>query len=105
SIQYIELIAAVVYEKCKEDRQGSEQIEPLYRMLGSYLGEVFRRNHGAEWGWVTMHGKRIPGMASESHILFSPWARALGRVTEGPEDNLWHYYQNLLSPDTSALKR
>lgn len=31
-----------------------EQVVNFAKMLGSYIGEVFRRNHGAEWGMVTL---------------------------------------------------
>ena len=65
-------------------------------MLGSYIREVFRRNYGAEWGWVTVQGNRFPGMQRKPDSLFWPWGKALNRIVNGPEDNLWHYYRVLL---------
>jgi hypothetical protein len=74
-------------------------------MLGSYIGEVFRRNHGAEWGWVALQGSRFVGMERKASNLFWPWGKAQNRIVKGPEDNLWLYYQYLVNPDTPVLKQ
>ena len=95
SVQQVERIAALLHEEYQKTPPTSEQIAPFYRALGSYIGEVFRRNHGAEWGWVTLQGNRFPGMLHKSSS-FWPWGKALNRIVNGPEDNLWHYYQVLL---------
>jgi hypothetical protein len=55
---------------------------------------VYRKNHGAEWGWVTLQGRRFPGMQDKK-----TWGKAHGRVVKGYEDKLWHYYQWLVSPE------
>src|SRR5215470_36272 len=96
SIQNVEDIAEALHAAYRKDHPTPEQIEPLYKMIGSYIGEVFRRNHGAEWGWVTLQGSRFPGMEGKADNLFWPWGRARNRIIKGSEDNLWHYYQYLL---------
>jgi hypothetical protein len=96
SVQQVERIAALLHDDYKKTQPSSEQIAPFYKMLGSYVGELFRRNHGAEWGWVTLQGDRFPGMQRKPDSLFWPWGKALNRIVNGPEDNLWHYYRVLL---------
>ena len=96
SVQPVERIAALLHDDYGKTRPSSEQVAPFYKALGSYVGEVFRRNHGAEWGWVTLQGNRFPGMQHKPGSLFWPWGKALNRIVNGPEDNLWHYYQVLL---------
>jgi hypothetical protein len=96
SVQQVERIAALLHNDYEKTRPSSEQVAPFYKMLGSYIGEVFRRNHGAKWGWVTLQGNRFPGMQHKPSSLFWPWGKALSRIVNGPEDNLWHYYQVLL---------
>jgi len=96
SVQQVERIAALLHDEYEKAPPTSEQIAPFYRALGSYIGEVFRRNHGAEWGWVTLEGDRFPGMQHRPSSLFWPWGKAMNRIVNGPEDNLWHYYQVLL---------
>ncbi len=98
SIERLERIAATLHEQYMKDRPSAEQIEPFFKMLGSYMGEVFRKNHGAEWGWVSLQGNRFPGMQRAPSTLFWPWGRAQNRVVNGAEDNLLHYYQHLLHP-------
>ena len=38
--------------------------------FGSYVGEVFRRNHGGEWGMVTLGDHRFPGLRTTSGTNF-----------------------------------
>jgi hypothetical protein len=71
--------------------------------LGGYVGEVFRRNHGGEWGWVTgATGDRFPGMRAPSGQMFWPSGRARNRLADGPENNIWDYYQMLVEAETQA---
>lgn len=94
SVRQIERIAAVLHEEYRKDQPSSEQLAPFYKSLGSYVGEVYRRNHGAEWGWVTLEGDRFPGMQCKTGA-FWPWGRALNRIVNGPKDDIWRYYQSL----------
>jgi hypothetical protein len=96
SIQQIERIAALLHDHYVKDHPPEETIAPFYKMLGSYLGEVFRKNHKGTWGWVTLKGARFPGMKREPSSLFWPWGKARNRIFNGPEDDLWQYYQYLL---------
>jgi hypothetical protein len=96
SVQQVERIAALLHDDYEKTQPSPEQIAPFYKMLGSYIGEVFRHNRGAEWGWVTLQGNRFPGMQHKPSSLFWPWGKALNRIVNGPEDNLWHYYRVLL---------
>jgi hypothetical protein len=99
SILAVEGIGAALHHDYRRVRPTDEQIEPYYRMLGSYIGEVYRRNHGADWGWSMRNGYRIPGMKRHPDTLFWPWARAHNRIVRGADDNLWQYYQHLLGFD------
>jgi hypothetical protein len=105
SIQRVERIAADLHEAYKKGRASARTARIFSDMLGSYLGEVYRRNHEAEWGWVISQGSRVPGMRSKGETLFWPMGRAENRVINGPADNLWHYYQVLLNPNTTTLRK
>jgi hypothetical protein len=46
---------------------------------------------------VTMNGDPFPGFRATSRdITFWLWGRVHNRLTNGPEDNVWHYYQALM---------
>ena len=32
------------------------------KAFGSYVGEVYRRNHGTQWGVVSLGGQQFPGL-------------------------------------------
>jgi len=96
SIQQLERIAQQFHTDyvTGKTRPSEETIAPFYRMLGSYVGEVYRRNHGAEWGWINLEGNRFTGMQRDPE-LFRPWGKARKRIVNGPEDSLAAYYQYL----------
>jgi hypothetical protein len=73
-----------------------EQVMSFAKGFGSYVGEVYRRNHGGEWGMFTIGENRFPGLQTASGTNFWPWARAFKRITEGSEDNIADYYGALL---------
>jgi hypothetical protein len=77
-------------------KPSDEQVMSFAKGFGSYVGEVFRRNHGGEWGMVTLSDHRFPGMRTTSGRNFWPWARAFDRITKGSEANIADYYNVLL---------
>ena len=104
SIRHIERIAEQTYTDFKTSNPPPERLEAAYMMLGSYVGEVFRRNHGAEWGWVTLERERFVGMQGNPQ-LFWPWGKAKKRILQGAEENLWFYYQTLVDPNAVSYRK
>ena len=104
SIRQLEWMAERMYVEFKTTNPPAKRVEAAYMLLGSYLGEVYRRNHGARWGWVKLGGERFVGMQGKTQ-LFWPWGRAQKRLANGPDENLWHYYQWLLNSDAGELKK
>lgn len=97
SIEHIETILGVLHDQMAKAKPTEEQLFRFAKMFGSYVGEVFRRNHGATWGIVNLDGQEFPGLkANGSAGLFWPWGRTQNRIVNGAEDNIWHYYQVLL---------
>jgi hypothetical protein len=61
------------------------------------VGEVFRRNHGATWGQVTLDdGQTNPGMRAPDGSYVWPWGRVFKRLTAGPEESVSAYYAHLV---------
>lgn len=97
SIEKIELILSSLHKEARKDKPTQEQMLGFAIPFGSYIGEVYRRNHGAEWGSITLEGETYPGLqCSKRGQNFWPWLKALKRIENGDEDNVWHYYQILL---------
>ena len=97
SIERIEEIATHLHDTLPDRLPPEDQIMGLARMLGSYVGETFRRNHGADWGIVSIQGEKFPGLkAQHDGTTFWPWGRVRNRLVNGAEDNIWHYYQVLI---------
>src|SRR5687768_3016535 len=97
SIELVEQMLGQLHEQLPDAQPSEEQIGAFAKMFGSYLGEVYRLKHGAEWGIVRLGDEEYPGMRSAADgLLFWPWERAYKRLTEGTEENIWHYYVALV---------
>jgi len=96
SIRHVETALELCCKEMPAVKPSEEQIYTHAKMFGSYVGETFRKNHGATWGIVTIDGDSFPGMKSHKGEAFWPWGRAQKRLKNGAEDNIWHYYQWLV---------
>jgi hypothetical protein len=94
SVRAVEDLAGALHADLRRQRSDAMEIAPLVTMIGSYLGEVLRRNHGGEWGWLTVNGRQVLGFRSaRSGALFAPVETAKRRVHHGATGTLWRAYQ------------
>ncbi|MDP9912375.1 hypothetical protein J2W27_004501 [Variovorax boronicumulans] len=103
SIEKVEELLDYFHQQAQNDKPTEAEVFAFAKGFGSYIGEVYRRNHGAEWGLVTLSGSTFPGLRSDSGIEFWPWGRAQQRIVEGPSNNVWHYYQTLVARGTVKI--
>lgn len=100
SVVGVEAMLDTMHREIRAANPSQETIETFAKIFGSYVGEVYRRNHGATWGLVTLDGNTFPGlMSARGCTLFWPWGRVQNRLIEGAENNVGHYYQALLEGD------
>ncbi len=71
-----------------------EELQSVYKMLGGYIGEVYRRAKGGEWA-INKEFQALGVKQGESWIF--PPAKVHKRLTNGAEDNLWSYFSVLLA--------
>lgn len=96
SINKVEEILDAFHRQSIKDKPTEAQIFSFARPFGSYIGEVYRRNHGANWGMCTIEEQTFPGLSCTTNgKQFWPWIKAQKRIENGDEDNVWHYYQSL----------
>jgi hypothetical protein len=98
SVRQIETILDTFHRDLGNSHPTEEQITQIAKIFGSYIGEVFRKNHGGQWGIVELNGQRFPGLQSPAGSLFWPFGRARNRMVNGNDDNVWDYYQELIKP-------
>ena len=96
SISQVERILDRMYRKRAAEKPSPDAIARVERTFGSYVGEVFRRNHGAAWGMITLADDTFPGLESSAGQRFWPWGRVQRRLTNGAEDNVSDYYRALV---------
>jgi len=100
SVQHVETILADLHSQIPVAKPSEDKVFGFAKALGSYIGEVFRKNHGTVWGNVTLGDETFPGLrADRTGCEFWPWGRAYNRLKHGPEDNIWHYYCILRAQD------
>ncbi len=98
SVQHIESMLERFHAEYASAKPSEETLGNFMKLFGSYVGEVFRRDHGATWGMITLASSSFPGMkANNDGATFWPWGRVQNRITNGAEDDVWHYYQILVA--------
>lgn len=105
SARDVEAILADLHKQIPTANPTDEKVLQFAKAFGSYIGELFRKNHGAVWGVVTLGSDTFPGLrADRTGAEFWPWGKAYNRLKNGPEDNVWHYYCVLRSEDGKEPK-
>lgn len=104
SIAQVEVALGKLHDSYAQAAQKptDDQVMTFAKAYGSYIGEVFRRNHGADWGLLSWDGKVFPGLRARTGLEFWPWLRAFNRIARGAEDNVSDYYASLTKTDASA---
>jgi hypothetical protein len=81
--------------KLRGQKLSQDQIWQMAKIWGGYVGEVIRRRWSGEW---TTETAAHPGTVITLHVLnidIFPPAKVYNRLINGPEDNIWLYYQML----------
>lgn len=68
-------------------------VQNVCKMLGSYIGEVYRQNKGGEWQINQDH--QAIGLLHDETWIF-PLAKVLKRITNGKKDDLNSYFAEIL---------
>jgi hypothetical protein len=83
--------------KVSGKRPTQEDIETVSKMYGGYIGEVFRKVGGGEWSFDEEVG---PGQnyvcLRKGDLRIWPPSKVYKRITNGSEDNVWHYSQAVM---------
>jgi len=66
SIHQIERLAVELGKDLRREGGKPSEVDKLVRLLGSYAGEVYRRNHGASWGEAYLGGQRRVALRPDS---------------------------------------
>jgi hypothetical protein len=78
-------------------RPSAEDMATMAKMYGGYIGEVVRRTAGGEWMLDTeiVPGHTVISLRKGEQRIFPP-SKVEKRLANGPEDNVWFYYQVLM---------
>lgn len=102
SLKQVEEILAILHNalpkgKAKLIKRGpsKEDIIQMAKIWAGYVGEVMRRRWGGEWTLESAaHGEGVITLRVSGTEIY-PVAKVYKRLVEGPEENIWHYYQIL----------
>ncbi len=89
------------------DKDGDEELQGLYLMMGGYIGEVIRREFGGDWG---MEEAAPASPLSEMLQVFPGlWLDPVGwvrnRILKGSEHNVFATFEQAVSDDNLARYR
>ena len=95
SITQIERLAVALGKDLRREGGKLSEVEGLVRLLGSYVGEVYRRNHGGSWGEAKVGGQhRIALRPTRGDTLLWPAERIRQRLRQGAGGGLATHYQS-----------
>jgi hypothetical protein len=73
------------------------ELMPFATAFGAYVGEVYRKNHGATWGRVTLNGSTYDGFRTASGVDVWPAGRVLNVITDGADNDIAYFYRKLVA--------
>ncbi len=106
SVERVERICTILFNAIPKNfftklirRNPSEgQKLQISKVFGGYVGEVMRKNFGGDWSIENPSNLGNTVLLTIGGWELSPVAKVYKRLTNGPEDNVWHYYQLLKKP-------
>jgi hypothetical protein len=96
SVEHLERIVAAKYEELQDKPVLPIQMETLSKVWGAYLGEVIRRQRGGKWSTAKTGPYAGLCILQSGEDQICPLAKVYKRLTNGEEDNLFHYSQVIL---------
>lgn len=94
SIREVEAMAGRFHDELPAANISSEAIERIAKILGGHIAHVIVQLHGWTPGKAFFDETQTFAIERPSGAgLIWPPQKALDRLINGPEDNLWHYYQ------------
>ena len=97
SIKVVEQQLAGLHSQIPAKSPSAQEIRRMSLMFGAYMGEVLKRNYGGSWSKKSaLHpGQDILTFHVRGKEVW-PHIKAEKRIIDGPEDNVWFYFQTLL---------
>ena len=93
SIRQIEAMAAMLHDQMPPGGVPPETVMEFAGVLGGHVAHVMITFRGGAGGMASIGTERIPAVRLEGDQVVWPWGKAHNRLLNGPEDNIWHYYQ------------
>jgi len=105
SIERVERICTILFNAIPKNfftklirrNPTDEQKLQISKLFGGYIGEVMRKNFGGSWDIKNPFNQGNTVLLTIGEMEMSPVAKVYKRLTNGPEDNVWHYFQVLES--------
>ena len=95
SIKYLDEMVDDLHETYKTENPPDEDITPVARAIGSYVGEVYRIFYGGSWGWLALEDGTFPAIQSENGAHFLPFVKMLQLIKTHEDPDVWEYFQLL----------
>lgn len=99
SVAAIEHCIGVLHDQITDHPLAEEQLDFLSKIFGSYLGEIYRKHYGAQWGLVD--GQQ-PSLQTTAGVIAFPWVKVYRRITQGPDENLVAWFESLIDHSASG---
>ena len=93
SIETVEKILDMLSKTMELDNPSKDLILNFAKQFSGYIGQVIKINWGGEWKdeneFTIKNGPALKVKGQDLFLL----SKVYRRITNGPEDNVWHFYQ------------
>ncbi|MBL7738301.1 MAG: hypothetical protein JNK14_03725 [Chitinophagaceae bacterium] len=101
SIQLVEEICTLLYnaiprnffQKIIRKTPSEETVIHMSKMLGGYIGEVMIKHYGGCWDIEDFMNQGNTVLVKTGELKTFPVSKVYKRLKNGPEDNVYYYYQ------------
>ncbi|EKQ56187.1 MULTISPECIES: hypothetical protein [unclassified Clostridium] len=103
SIKDVEKILDRLNKTIEIDNPSEDLVLKFAKVFSGYIGQVIKINWGGEWKDESNFAiKNGPALKVKDQDLFL-LSKVYRRITSGPEDNVWHFYQ-IIKNDIEGTK-
>lgn len=93
SLHAVDELAGSLHADLRRRRAKPADVAPLVAMIGSYVGEVLRRERGGDWGWLLAGGRPVLAFRPAGGAPVALAAATRRRVLQGAGGSLWRVYR------------
>ncbi len=90
---FVQCYSQEFFQKLIRKTPSEETVIHMSKMLGGYIGEVMIKHYGGNWDIEDFMNQGNTVLVNIGELKTFPVSKVYKRLKNGPEDNVYYYYQ------------